>query len=179
MHQDSSGGLTEFNAFPFSRCYLTDAGSQKGNKRDVDAGKLTLTRVLDPWFTDLTGQGIIDGHWQAGGLFISSFTTGLTFGALAPVVAPTGPTAATMTLSSAFGGTGALTYTVKKSAAVTMTSPTTVTTGSITNVGGVTTIPLTGLTTATTSFFQATVTDSATPTPNTALSKVAGPVTQP
>jgi hypothetical protein len=178
MHEDKQGGLTELNAFPFPRCVLTDQGSEKGNRKDADAAKLTLSREIDPFFVDASGVPILDGRWSSGSLWAQDNVPGLTFGAAAPVATPTAATTANLVFAAPFGGTSPYTYTVKKSANANMTSPTTVTTSAPTVTGGIVTLPLTALTTATTSYFQVTVTDAANPA-NTAVSAVSNAALQP
>lgn len=178
-HEDRMGGLVERNAFPFPRCVLTDLGSEKGNKKDADAGKFTLSREIDPYFVDANGTPLLDGRWTSGSLWTQDTTPGLTFLATAPVATSTAAATANLVFGTPIGGTSPFTYTVQKSAAATMTSPTTVAQGSVTVSNGVVTIPLTGLTTATTSYFQVTVTDSTTGTALTAKSAVSNACLQP
>lgn len=179
MHEDKMGGLVERNAFPFPRCVITDLGSEKGNRKDADAAKLTLSREIDPYFADSFGVPLLDGRWTTGSLWTQDTTPGLTFVPPAPVGAPTAATTATLVFNAPIGGTPAYTYTVAKSAAAAMTSPSSATVGSTSVASGVVTLNLTGLTTATTSYFQATVTDSTSGTPLTAVSPVSNAVLQP
>lgn len=176
FHEDKQGGLVERNAFPFPRCVMTDQGSTKGNKKDVDAPKLTLSREIDPYFVDSFGVPLLDGRWTTGNLWDGDTKPGLTFTPPAPVGAATAATTATLVFNAPVGGTSPYTYTVKKSAASSMTSPVTVTVGSTSVVSGVVTLSLTGLTTATTSYLQATVTDADSAT---AVSGVSNAVLQP
>lgn len=175
MHEDTVGGKVERNCFPFARCNLTDMGAQKGNKKDVDESKLTLTRIIDPWFVDADGVPLIDGRWTTGDLWEEAFTPGFTFTDVAPVGTPNTATTASLVFPKPLGGSGSLTYSVQKSASALFTSPSSVTTGSVTG-SDVITVPLTGLTTATTSYFKVTATDAALAT---AVSKISNAVTQP
>ena len=175
LHEDKQGGLTTLNAFPFPRCVLTDMGSEKGNRKDADAAKFTLSREIDPFFVDADGVPLLDGRWSAGSQWAQNTTPGLTFTATAPVGTPTAAATANIVWTVPIGGTAPYTYVVKKSSASTMTSPSTVT-GTPTVSSGVVTFAATGLTTATTSYFQVTVTDA---DGNTAASKVSAAVTQP
>ena len=159
-HEDRMGGLTERNAFPFPRCVLTDIGSEKGNKKDADASKLTLSREIDPYFVDANGVPLLDGRWTSGSLWTQDIVSGLTFTATAPLATATAATTATVVFNAPIGGTAPYTYTVAKSSSALMTSPATATQGTVTVNSGVVTIPITGLTTATTSYFQVTVTDN-------------------
>lgn len=179
MHEDKAGGKTERNAFPFPRCMLTDLGSQKGNKKDADEAKFTLSRVIDPWFTDALGVPMVDGRWTAGSLWTQDFTPGLTFVPPAPVATPTAATTANLVFTQPIGGTSPYTYVVQKSAAAAMTAPATVTQGAPSVTGGVVTLSLTGLTSATTSYFRVTVTDTTLVTPLTAVSPVSNSALQP
>ena len=168
MHEDAQGGLFERNAFPFPRCVLTDQGSMKGNKKDADAPKLTLTRELDQWFVDVDGTPLIDGRWVAGTLWDDGLTPGLTFTLAAPVGTATSATAADLVFAQPLGGTSPFTYTVDTSAdGSTGWTPATV--GSTTVDSGVVTLGLTGLTTATGYYARVTVTDA---NSDTAVSKV-------
>lgn len=176
MHEDQSGGSVERNVFPMPRCILTDVGAQKGNKKDVDAPKLTLTRLIDNYFVDADGVPMVDGRWVAGSLWDSGVVPALTFTTLAPVATPTAATTATLTFRDPIGGTSPYTYTVKKSSSALMTSPVTVTMGSPTDALGVVALPLTGLTTATGSYYQVTATDD---DGNIATSGVSNLATQP
>ena len=178
-HEDRMGGLVERNVFPFPRCVLTDLGSEKGNKKDADAAKFTLSREIDPYFVDANGVPLLDGRWTSGSLWSQDTGPGLTFLATAPVATPTAATTANLVFGAPIGGTSPYTYTVKKSAASTMTSPTTVTIGTVTTSGGVVTVPLTALISASTSFFQVTCTDSTTGTALTAVSAVSNSCLQP
>ena len=86
--------------------------------------------------------------------------SGLTFTSTAPLATATASTTATVVFNAPIGGTAPYTYSVQRSASALMTSPSTVSQGTVTVNSGVVTIPLTGLTTATTSYFQVTVTDN-------------------
>ena len=154
------GGLVERNAFPFPRCVLTDVGSEKGNKKDADASKLTLSREIDPYFCDANGVPLLDGRWTSGSLWAQDIVSGLTFTSTAPMATATAATTANIVFAAPIGGTSPYTYTVQKSSSALMTSPSTASQGTVTVNSGVVTIPLTGLTTATTSYFQVTVTDN-------------------
>lgn len=177
FHEDKQGGLTFRSAFPFPRCVLTDLGAEKGNRKDADAAKFTLSREIDPWFVDASGTPLIDGRWTTGEIWDQNQIPGLTFIATAPVVTPTAATTATLVIPAPIGGTSPYTYTVAKSAASSMTSPSTVTGGTTPAlVSGILTFSLTGLTTATTSYFQVTATDSAA---NTVKSMVSAAALQP
>ena len=178
MHEDTIGGKVERNCFPFARCNLTDLGSQKGNKKDVDETKLTLTRLIDPWFTDADGVPLIDGRWTTGDLWDDAFTPGFTFTHDAPVGTANTATTASLVFPKLLGGSGSLTYTVQKSASAAFTSPSSVTVGSTSGTDTIT-LSLTGLTTSTTSYLRVTATDSTTPVALTAVSKISNPVTQP
>lgn len=178
MHEDKQGSLTELNAFPFPRCVLTDLGSEKGNRKDADAAKFTLSREIDPYFVDADGVPLLDGRWTSGSLWLQDTTPGFTFGQAAPVGTPTAAATGTLVFPLPLGGTAPFTYVVKKSASASMTSPTTVTQTAAVS-GGVVTLSMTSLTTATTSYYQVTATDSTAPTPLTATSAVTGPMTQP
>lgn len=176
LHEDVMGGLTERNAFPMPRCVLTDQGSMKGNKKDADAPKFTLSREIDPWFVDADGVPMVDGRWTTGSLWDDDLTPGLTFVPPAPVGTPTSPTAATLVFAAPLGGSSPFAYTVAKSASATMTSPSAATVGTTTVTNGVVTLALTGLTLSTTSYFQVTVTDNDS---DTAVSPVSNAVVQP
>lgn len=176
MHEDRQGGLVELNAFPFPCCVLTDLGSEKGNRKDPDAAKFTLSREIDPFFTDADGVPLLDGRWSSGSLWDQDNIPALTFTEVAPVATPTAATTATLVFKQVVGGVSPYTFTVAKSAAAAMTSPSAVTVGSTSVTGGVVTLNLTGLTTATTSYFQVTVTDD---DGDTAVSKVSNAALQP
>lgn len=175
MHEDRQGGLVELNAFPFPRCVLTDQGSKKGNRKDADASKITLSREIDPYFVNEFGVPILDGRWSSGSLWDQDNVPALSFTQTAPVATPTAAATADLVFPQPFGGTSPYTYTVKKSANADMTSPSTVT-GTPTVTNGVVTIALTGLTTATTSYFQVEAEDA---DGNTAVSAVSNAALQP
>lgn len=178
MHEDKMGTLVERNAFPFPRCVLTDLGAEKGNKKDADAAKVTLSREIDPWFVDATGSPMLDGRWTAGTLWDQDTKPGLTFTPPAPVVTPTASTTANAVFTAPIGGVPGYTYTAQKSAdGLTGWASTPV--GSPTVVGGVVTLPLTTLTTATTNYYRIIVTDSTTGTPLTATSLPSNAALQP
>lgn len=176
FHEDRMGGLVERNAFPFPRCVLTDLGSQKGNRKDADTAKFTLSREIDPYFADSDGVPLLDGRWTSGSLWTQDSAAGLTFPLAAPVATPTAAATATLVFPQPIGGTSPYTYTVQKSASSAFTSPSSVTVGSTSVTSGVVTLNLTGLTTATTSYFKATVTDAASAT---AVSAISNPALQP
>lgn len=173
MHEDRQGGKVERNAFPFPRCVLTDAGAMKGNKKDADAPKLTLTREVDPWFVDADGLPLIDGRWVSGTLWDDGLTPGLTFTLVAPVAAATAATTANVVFAQPLGGASPFVYTVEKSPNGT-SSWTSATVGTTNVASGVVTLGLTGLTTATTYYFRVTVTDD---NSDTALSRVSNQIT--
>jgi hypothetical protein len=179
MHEDKQGALVERNAFPFPRCVLTDQGSSKGNKQAADTTKFTLSREIDPWFVDANGVPLLDGRWTTGSLWAQDTTPGLTFTPPAPVVTPTAATTANAVFTAPIGGVAGYTYTAQKSASSAMTSPSSATVGSPTVLNGVVTLPITGLTTAATSYFTITVTDSTSGTPLTAVSAVSNAALQP
>lgn len=179
MHEDKQGGLSELNAFPFPRCTVTDLGSQKGNKKDADTAKFTLSREIDPWFTDSLGVPMLDGRWTTGTLWTQDTVPGLTFVPPAPVASATAAATANLVFNAPIGGSSPYTYTVQKSASALMTSPSSATVGTTTVTSGVVTLALTGLTTATTSYFRVTVTDSTSGTPLTAVSPVSNAALQP
>lgn len=175
IHEDAQGGLVERNAFPFPRCVLTDQGSKKGNRKDADSSKLTLSREIDPFFVNEFGVPLLDGRWSSGSLWDQDNVPALSFTATPPVATPTAAATGTLVFPEPFGGVSPYTYTVQKSASANMTSPTTVTqTASVSN--GVVTLSMTSLTTATTSYYQATVEDA---DGNTAVSAVSNAATQP
>jgi hypothetical protein len=180
-HEDKQGGLSFRNAFPFPKCVLTDLGSEKGNRKDADAAKFTLSREICPFFVDSSDVPLVDGRWSTGEIWDQNVVPGLTFvpgsdGSLKPVATPTAATTATLVFPAPIGGTSPYTYTVAKSASSSMTSPSSVTVGSTTVANGVVTLALTGLTTSTTSYFQVTVTDDDSVT---AVSAVSNSATQP
>lgn len=183
MHEDRMGGLSALNAFPFPRIIVSDLGSQKGNRKDDDGSKFVFTRELCPFFVDpTTGAQLADGRWSAGSLWAQSVIPGLTFVPPAPVATPTAATTASLAFNAPIGGTSPYTYVVKKSAAATVdangvlsASPSTVTQTTAV-VGSVVTASLTSLTTATTSYFQVTATDSV---GNTTVSAVSNACLQP
>ena len=176
MHEDKQGGQAELNAFPFPRCVLTDLGSEKGNRTDADAAKFTLSREICPYFVDAFGVPLLDGRWTSGELWTQAVAAGLTFTATAPVGEATAATTANLVFPAPIGGASPYTYTAQQSASADMSSPTAATTGSPTVTDGVVTLPVTGLTAETTSYFQVTVTDD---NSATAVSPVSNPVTQP
>lgn len=174
-HEDRMGGLVERNAFPFPRCVLTDLGSEKGNKKDADAAKLTLAREIDPYFTDANGVPLLDGRWTSGSLWTQDTAPGLTFVRPAPVATALAAATAKIEFASPVGGTSPYSYTVQKSAdGVSSWSSVTAAAPSVAN--GVVTINLSALTSGTTSYFRVNLTDAAS---GTAVSAVSNAVTQP
>lgn len=176
FHEDRQGGLSERNAFPFPMCVLTDLGSEKGNKKDADAAKFTLSREIDPWFVDADGVPLVDGRWTSGDLWDQDETPGLTFVPPAPVATPTAATTANLVFPAPIGGVSPYTYTAQKSASADMSSPSAATVGSTTVVNGLVTLAITGLTTGTTSYFRVSTTDD---DGATAVSAVSNAATQP
>lgn len=158
FHEDKQGGLDFRNAFPFPRCVLTDLGSEKGNKKDADVAKFTLSRELCPFFVDADGVAIVDGRWTAGTIWDQNQVPGLTFTGTAPVAEATAATTADVVFRQPLGGTSPYTYTVEKSPDGVGTW-TTATVGSPSVSNGVVTQPITSLVTATTYYFRVTVTD--------------------
>lgn len=159
IHEDKAAGLAERTAFGLSRAVLSSIGNMQGSKTDPTAAELQFTRLIDPYFIGSKGQPIISCMWVSGEAWEEYDTPGFTFGPTAPVVTPTAATTANLVVDEPIGGASPLAYTVKKSANADMSSPTTVTAGSPTVSEGVVTLPLTALTTATTSYFQVTATD--------------------
>lgn len=176
MHEDRQGGLSALSAFPYPKAVLTDLGSEKGNKKDADATKLTLSREIDNWFVDSSGVPLLDGRWSAGTIWDQNNIAGLTFPLSVPVGTATAATTATLVVGAPIGGTSPYTYTVAKSSSALMTSPSAPTGGtSPTLVSGVLTFSLTGLTTGTTSYYQITATDSASNTAKSAIVSITQP----
>lgn len=173
-HEDRMGGLVERNVFPFPRCVLTDLGSEKGNKKDADAARFTLSREIDPYFTDANGVPLLDGRWTAGSLWDQDTSYGVSFTST-PVVTALTSTTAKVTFSSPVGGTTPYTYTVQKSANG-ESGWTSVTAAAPTVSGGVVTINLSALTSGATNYFRVNLTDAAS---GTATSAVSNSVTQP
>lgn len=160
FHEDRQGGLSVRHAFPFPRCVMTDLGAQKGNKKAADAAKFTLSREVDPWFVDTDGTPLIDGRWTTGELWDQNQIPGLTFTGTAPVATPTAATTASIVIPAPLGGASPYTYSVAKSASANMSSPSAAVGGDTPVLAtGALTFSLTGLTTATTSYYQVTVTD--------------------
>jgi hypothetical protein len=176
IHEDKAAGLAERTAFGLSRAIYSELGNLQGSKTDPTAAEMKFTRLVDPYFIGTKGQPIISCMWVAGEAWEEYDTPGLTFGPEAPKATPTAAATANLVFEQPLGGTAPYTYTVKKSASVTMTSPTTATIGSPTVTNGVVTLPLTSLTTATTSYYQVTATDADN---NTAVSGVSNAATQP
>ncbi|HOW92889.1 MAG TPA: hypothetical protein PLF91_00160 [Mycolicibacterium fallax] len=171
-HEDRMGGLVERNVFPFPRCVLTDLGAEKGNKKDADAAKFTLSREIDPYFVDANGVPLLDGRWTAGSLWDQDTAPGLTFVPPAPVATALTSTTAMLVFPVPVGGTSPYTYAAQKSADG-VTSWTSVTAGSPTVADGLVTLPLSALTSATTSYFRVTLTDAASGTATSAVSNAA------
>lgn len=157
FHEDKQGGLDFRNAFPFPRCILTDLGSEKGNKKDADAAKFTLSREIDPFFVDANGVPLIDGRWTTGEIWDQNEVPGLTFTGTAPVATATAATTATLVYKQPIGGDDPYTYDVEKSPDGVGTWTAATSSESVTN--GVVTSSITGLTTATAYYFRAKVTD--------------------
>lgn len=175
MHEDKQGGLTVRHAFPFPRCVMTDLGSQKGNKKDADAPKFTLSREIDPWFVDANGVPLVDGRWTTGEIWDQNQVPGLTFTGVAPVATALTATTAKVVFAEPLGGSSPYTYAVQKSADG-VSGWTSATVGSPTVASGVVTQPISSLTTATTYYFRVVVTDSDSAT---ATSGVSNSITTP
>lgn len=175
MHEDRMGGKVERNAFPFARANLTNVGGRKGNKKDIDEAKLTLTRLIDQYFVDSDGVPLIDGRWVSGDLWEDGVVAGLSFTNLAPAAVANTATTGTLTFRQPIGGTSPYTYSVEKSPNGT-TSWTSASLGSPSVTNGVVTQPITTLTTATTYYFRVTATDAASAT---TLSGVSNAITTP
>lgn len=175
MHEDKQGGLTVRHAFPFPRCVMTDLGSQKGNKKDADAPKFTLSREIDPWFVDANGVPLVDGRWTTGEIWDQNLVPGLTFTGTAPVATALTATTAKVVFAEPLGGSSPYTYAVQKSADG-VSGWTSATVGSPTVASGVVTQPISSLTTATTYYFRVVVTDSDSAT---ATSGVSNSITTP
>lgn len=175
IHEDKAAGLAERTAFGLSRAVLSNIGNLQGSKTDPTAAELQFTRLIDPYFVGSKGQPIISCMWVSGPAWEEFDTPGFTFGPSAPVGTATAAATATLVFDAPIGGVSPYTYTVQKSASASMTSPTTAT-GTPTVVDGVVSIALTGLTTATTSYFQVTATDD---DDNTTVSGVSNAVLQP
>ena len=157
FHEDKQGGLVARNAFPFPRCVLTDLGSEKGNKKDADAAKFTLSREIDPFFVDANGVPLIDGRWTTGEIWDQNEIPGLTFRGTAPVATATAATTATLVYKQPIGGDDPYTYDVERSADGLTGWTAASSTESV--ASGVVTSSITGLTTATSYYFRAKVTD--------------------
>lgn len=175
IHEDKAAGLAERTAFGLSRAVLSSIGNLSGSKTDPTAAELQFTRLIDPYFIGSKGQPIISCMWVSGPAWEEYDTPGFTFGQSAPVGTPTAAATANLVLEAPIGGVSPYTYTVKKSANADMTSSTTAT-GTPSVADGVVTMALTGLTTATTSYFQVTATDA---DGDTAVSGVSNAVLQP
>lgn len=175
MHEDKQGGLAVRHAFPFPRCVMTDLGSQKGNKKDADAPKFTLSREIDPWFVDANGVPLVDGRWTTGEIWDQNQVPGLTFTGVAPVATALTATTAKVVFAEPLGGSSPYTYAVQKSADG-VSGWTSATVGSPTVASGVVTQPISSLTTATTYYFRVVVTDSDSAT---ATSGVSNSITTP
>jgi hypothetical protein len=175
MHEDKQGGLSELNAFPFPRCVLSDQGSKKGNRKDWDAAKITLSREIDPFFVDEFGVPMLDGRWSAGSLWDQDNVPALTFTQSVPVVTPTAATTANAVFATPIGGVSPYTYAVEKSADG-ETGWAAATAGAPSVANGLVTLALTALTTATTAHYRVKATDA---DGEVALSAVTPAVTQP
>lgn len=176
FHEDKQGGLTVRHAFPFPRCVLTDLGSQKGNKKDADAAKFTLSREIDPFFVDADGIPLVDGRWTTGQIWDQNQIPGLTFTATPPVGTPTAAATATIVIPAPLGGTSPYTYATAKSSSASMTSPSAPSGGTAPVLAnGLLTFSLTGLTTGTTSYYQITATDSDSNTCKSAVVSITQP----
>lgn len=175
MHEDKQGGLSELNAFPFPKCVLTDLGAEKGNRKDADAAKFTLSREIDPFFVDADGVPLLDGRWTSGSLWDQDSIPALTFVPPAPVFTALTATTAKFEFAQPIGGTSPYTYTAE-------TSPdgvgswTGATEGAVSVLNGVVTLNISALTTGTDYFGRVTVTDAAAVT---ALSAVSNEITTP
>lgn len=175
MHEDNSGGKVERNAFPFARCIMTDIGSQKGNKKDPDEAKLTLTRLIDPYFVDSLGVPMIDGRWVTGSLWEEGVVPALTFTSLAPVATALTATTGEVVFRQPIGGASPYVYTVEKSSDG-GTTWSAATSGSPTVADGVVTQPVSALTASTDYVFRVTATDDDSAT---ALSGVSNEISTP
>lgn len=175
IHEDKAGGLVERTAFGLSRTVRSDIGKLSGTKTDPTAAELSFTRLIDPNFIGTKGQPIISCMWVSGEAWDEYDTPGLSFVLPAPVGTPTAAATANLVFEHPVGGASPFTFTVQKSANADMTSPAPVTVGTTNVVDDVVTLGLTGLTTATTSFFEVTVSAAG----ETAKSAVSNSVTQP
>lgn len=173
VHEDLAGGQAERMAIPMSRGYLTSVGAAQGNRTDPDESQFEFTRVLDPYFVDADGAGLVDGVWVAGAAWDAGLTPGLTFTQTAPVAVTTGATSADITFSVPLGGTTPYAYSAESSAdGETGWTSATDDDGSVSS--GVVTLGISSLTTATEYYFRVTVTDD---DANTAVSKVTNAIT--
>ena len=176
IHEDKAAGQVERTAFGLSRVVRSNIGKYAGTKTDPTSGELSFTRLIDPHFIGTKGQPIISCMWVAGEAWDEYDIPGLSFVPPAPVGTPTAATTATLAFEKPVGGKSPYTFAVMKSANVNMTSPAAATVGSNNVADDIVTLGLTGLTTATTSFFEVTVTDA---NGDTAKSAVSNSVTQP
>ncbi|GAS99274.1 major tail subunit, partial [Mycolicibacterium canariasense] len=176
IHEDKAAGLPERTAFGLSRAVRSEIGNLQGSKTDPTAAELKFTRLIDPNFIGTKGQPLISCMWVAGEAWEEYDTPGLTFVPPRPVGTPTAATTANLVFEQPLGGKSPYTYAVKKSATEDMAAPTDAVVGSTNVANGFVTLGLTGLTTATTSFYQVEVTDD---DDVTAVSAVSNSVTQP
>ncbi|MCV7255344.1 fibronectin type III domain-containing protein [Mycobacterium hackensackense] len=176
IHEDKAAGLIERTAFGLSRVVRSNQGKFSGSKTDPTSGELSFTRLIDPNFIGTKGQPLISCMWVSGAAWDEYDTPGLSFVPPAPVGSPLTATTAELEFEKPIGGVSPFTYAVQKSANANMTSPSSVTVGTTGVADDIVTLGLTGLTTATTSFLQVTVTDAE---GDTAVSAVSNSVTQP
>lgn len=176
IHEDKAAGQVERTAFGLSRVVRSNIGKYSGTKTDPTSGELSYTRLIDPHFIGTKGQPIISCMWVAGEAWDEYDVPGLSFVPPAPVGTPTAAATANLVFEQPVGGASPYTFAVAKSASEDMSSPAVATVGTPNVTDGIVTLGLTGLTTATTSYFQVTVTDD---NDDTAVSAVSNSVTQP
>lgn len=169
IHEDKIGGLSELNAFPFPKCVLTDLGSEKGNRKDADAAKFTLSREICPFFTDADGVPLLDGRWSSGSLWEQDNVPALTFPASPPVATALTATTASLRFGVPIGGVSPYAYVVQRSTDG-LTAWATATAGAPAVANGVVTLSLTALTTATNYYFRVVNTDASAGTATSAVS---------
>lgn len=174
MHEDRMGGQSVLTAFPFPKCVLTDLGSRKGNKKDAEAAKFTLSREIDNWFVNEDGLPLLDGRWSTGTLWDDNTMPGLTFLASPPVAAALTATTASLVFGTPIGGLSPYTYDVEKSPNGTSSWTAATSTEAVSD--GVVTSSISSLTTATGYYFRAKVTDD---DDNTTYSAVSNLITTP
>lgn len=179
LHQDKAAGKLELVAYPLPRYVRASVGKLVGTKSDPLAAELSYKRLIDPYFVDDDGAPLTGGVWVAGPGWDESISPGFTFVPPKPVATATAAATATLVFKAPIGGVSPYTYTVQKSASADMTSPSSATVGTTTVNAGVVTLSLTGLTTATTSYFRVTATDSTVPAGVAVTSMVSNPATQP